>query len=239
MVEAQMNVNIFDAVVYFVLFITAAISFYRGFISEFISLVTWVGGAFITFSLAPHSTAFMSNYIQSATGAAIVGVLGTYFLVVVTLGILGKIVLRYIKKGTDVGWFDNILGLFLGLFKGAILITLGFILITIIYQDEESYPDWLKTASTVPTIQEAALKIVRIFPDSININSKLQEPTKEELLQQEVIESGNVQPNTPEDIDNRLIEENYFNNDPELNNVENEMEQNNSLEQLILRSTRK
>jgi membrane protein required for colicin V production len=233
MVEAQMNINLFDAFVYFVLFVTGAISFYRGFIKEFISLVTWVGGAFITFSLAPKSTAFMSQYIQSATGAAIIGVLGTYFVVVITLGIFGKIVLRYIKKGADVGWFDNALGLMLGLVKGSILVVLGFILITIVYKDEQSYPDWLRTASTMPTIQTAALQMVRILPESVNVNSVLEAPTAEEMA----IQQGEIPPYTPQAVDTQLQQEYIPPQAPPVNN-EGVAPQNNSLEQLILDATK-
>ena len=233
MVEAQMNINLFDMFVYLVLFITGAISFYRGFIKEFVSLVTWVGGAFITFSLAPKSTAFMSQYITSATGAAIVGVLGTYFIVVVTLGIFGKIVLRYIKKGADVGWFDNALGLFLGLAKGVLLIGLSFILITIVYKDEQSYPDWLATASTLPTVQAIALQMVRVLPDAVNVNSVLEAPTPEEMA----IREGEIPPYTPQAVDNQLQQEYAPLQNPPVANAE-VAPQNNSLEQLILDATK-
>ncbi len=210
-----MTINTFDACVYLVLFITGIISFYRGFIKEFVSLITWVGGALITFSLAPTSTAFMSQYIQSATGAAIIGTLGTYFLVIVTLGIVGKVVLRYIKKGADVGWFDNVAGLALGLFKGGILVVLAFVLITIVYKDEETYPEWLKQASTLPYIQSAALQMVRVLPDSVNITTPLEAPTAEEMaIQNGVGQNGMGQngddefaPNTPQAIEGGLKQE--------------------------------
>jgi membrane protein required for colicin V production len=181
MVEAEMSINIFDAIVYFIMFIAGAISLYRGFIKEFISLVTWVGGAWITFALAPKSTAFMSQYISSPTGAAIVGVMGTYFLVVVTLGILAKILLRYIKKGADVGWFDNVMGLGLGLMKGAVVVVFAFIMITLVYKDEETYPEWLQNASTVPVIQKVATQMVRLLPQGLNTVSPLEQPTPEEI----------------------------------------------------------
>jgi membrane protein required for colicin V production len=203
MVEAEMSINIFDAIVYFVMFIAGAISLYRGFIKEFISLITWVGGAWITFALAPKSTAYMSQYISSPTGAAIVGVMGTYFVVVVTLGILGKILLRYIKKGADVGWFDNVMGLGLGVIKGGAVVVFAFIMITLIYKDEETYPEWLANASTVPVIQKVAAQVVRVSPQGLNTVSPLQQPTPEEIA---TMEGNPPQPNV-QTIDTGLQQE--------------------------------
>jgi membrane protein required for colicin V production len=235
MVEAQMNINVFDAVVFLVMFITGIISLYRGFIKEFISLLTWVGGALITFSLAPKSTAYMSQYIGSPTGAAIVGVMGTYFLVVVTLGIVGKIITRYIKKGSDVGWFDNIMGLFLGLLKGGMLVVLGYILITIIYKEEETYPEWLATAQTMPIVRDASLHVLKLLPDSLNVNTALQEVPLEQMPV--------VMPQTPAGfeqpvIDQRLQQEYAPIINPELQ-PNNPANQASPLEQLILDATEK
>ncbi len=181
----------------------------------------------------------MSQYIQSATGAAIIGTLGTYFLVIITLGMVGKVVLRYVKKGADVGWFDNVLGLMLGLAKGSILVVLGFVLTTIVYKDEQEYPEWLKTAKTLPYIQSAALQMVRVLPDSVNINTPLEAPTAEEMA----IQQGELDLYAPQAIDDRLKQE-YVPIQNELQQqfstpqTVNSSSQTKPLEQLILDATK-
>lgn len=179
MVDAQLNINIFDGFVYATLFLAGAISLYRGFIREFLSLATWLGGGIIAVSMADDATAFMKQYMNSGMGAAIIGVMGTYFLTVLFLSLLGRMLLRYIKSGADVGKFDNALGLFFGLFKGGMIVVLAFILLTLVFQGREQYPPWLKNASTLPTVQKASLTVAKMLPSFLGKITSLEQLEKE------------------------------------------------------------
>ncbi len=188
MAEASINLNfnMFDILVYLTLFLAAAISLYRGFIAEFLSFVTWFGAGLITLALADNTTAFMTQYMTSYTGAAIVGTLGTYFLIVVIFASCSRVLLRYLKDGADVGWVDNVLGVFFGLFKGGMVIVLGFILMAAIFK-EEGYPEWVRTASTLPTVQSFSLSVASLLPDYLgNVFVPVESTTPVDGFQQPV-----------------------------------------------------
>jgi uncharacterized membrane protein required for colicin V production len=172
MVDAQFNINIFDAAVYLVMFFSALISLYRGFIGEFLSLITWLGAGMVTLALAGKSTAFMKNHMESGLGAAVIGIMGTYFITIIIFGILSRMLLRYVKDGADVGWPDHLMGLGFGLLKGGMLVVLGFILMSLIFK-QQGYPEWVQTAQTLPAVQAATLKVVRMMPEYLGSISTL------------------------------------------------------------------
>jgi uncharacterized membrane protein required for colicin V production len=199
MVDAQLNINMFDGIVYLVMFFSAIISLYRGFIREFLSLVTWFGAGMITLALADNATAFMKQYMSSGLGAAVVGVMGTYFLTIIVLGMLSRVLLRYVKDGADVGWPDHFLGLGFGLIKGGMVVVLGFILMTLVFK-QQGYPEWVQSAQTLPIVQEATLKVVRLMPEYLGSISTLGQE------EGEVVE-GQLPSMTPADLDAGLTQE--------------------------------
>ncbi len=179
MVDAQFNLNLFDVAVCLVMFFSAMISLYRGFIGEFLSLVTWFGAGMFTLAMADRSTAFMKHYMTSGLGAAVVGIMGTYFLTILIFGMVSRILLRYVKDGADVGWPDHMLGLVFGLLKGGMVVVLGFILMTLVFK-QQGYPEWVQTARTLPLVQQVTLKVVHMMPEYLgSISSLGEQPPKD------------------------------------------------------------
>jgi uncharacterized membrane protein required for colicin V production len=201
MVDAQLNINLFDATVYTVMFFSALISLYRGFIGEFLSLITWLGAGMVTLALAAKSTAFMKNYMDSGLGAAVIGIMGTYFLTIIFFGILSRMLLRYVKDGADVGWPDHFMGLGFGLLKGGMLVVLGFILMTLVFK-QQGYPEWVQSAQTLPIVQAATLKVVRLMPEYLGSISTL---GQEQGMEGQV--DANGVPLTPEQINENINKE--------------------------------
>jgi membrane protein required for colicin V production len=199
MVDAQFNLNLFDVAVCLVMFFSAVISLYRGFIGEFLSLVTWFGAGMFTLAMADKSTAFMKQYMQSGLGAAVIGIMGTYFLTIIVLGMLSRVLLRYVKDGADVGWPDHMLGLVFGLLKGGMVVVLGFILMTLVFK--QGYPDWVQTARTLPMVQQVTLKVVKMMPEYLGSISSLGEA-------QPPLEGGEQPPLlTPQQIDQNITQD--------------------------------
>ncbi len=164
MVDAQLNINLLDGIVFVVLFLSCLLSLFRGFIREFLSLTAWVGAALITLHVLPDVAKAAMPYVNNNAGVALIfATLGTYFTAVVSISILGAIILRYTKDGADVGVVDNILGLLFGFVKGSMIIILGFSLYTQIVS-EEGYPEWVKTAYTLPAVKKGAGMMAGMMP---------------------------------------------------------------------------
>lgn len=181
MVDAQFNFNLFDGIVFTVLFVSAAISLFRGFIREFLSLATWIGAGLVTLAIVDNVIAGLTDYFTSAMAAAIVGTLGTYFVVLLIMGSLSRLLVRYVRDGTEVGWVDNVMGLGFGFIKGGLVIVLGFILMTLVFR-EDGYPDWVQNAATMPAVKEASIKVVRMMPEYLGSISMLDSQPEDAAL---------------------------------------------------------
>ncbi len=164
MVDAQLNVNLFDAIVIGVLFLSCMLSFFRGFIRELMSLFAWVGAAFLTLYLVMDVAELLKPYVKKPEVALIFASLGTYFTSLVIISILSSIMMRYIKPGADVGSLDHILGLVFGFLKGSIIIVLGYFL-TSLAMTKEDYPDWMKTAYSLPYVEKGTEIMITMMPD--------------------------------------------------------------------------
>ena len=209
MVDAQFNFNLFDGIVFTILGVSAIISLFRGFIREFLSLITWFGAGLVTLALADNVIAFLENHLSSATAAAIVGTMGTYFVTLIIFGMLSRTFVRYLRDGTEVGWVDNVMGLFFGIFKGGLIIVLLFIMGSFIFKTG-GYPAWVQNASTLPMVQSAALKVTRMLPDYLG--NAIPEDTQLDMADDEInedvpLERRRDEQNNPASLEQRLIEE--------------------------------
>lgn len=185
MVSAHVELNVFDAIVLGILVLSALLSLFRGFVREVLSIFAWVGSALITLYNADKVAAALKPTLGGGAASIIVGTLGTYFVSLVVISIINAILLKYLKPGSEVGALDKILGLIFGLAKGAIIVVLGFYILTFVY-DEESFPEEIKTAWCFPTVQSATTHFVGLLPDYLQNITTLMKASPEE--QQEMVQ---------------------------------------------------
>lgn len=165
MIDAQLSMNLFDAIVLGVLVLSALISFFRGFIRELLSLMAWVGAAFVTLHFVVDVAQFLEPYVKKPMVAAIFATLGTYFCSLTVISLFSSILVRYLKTGSDVGAFDNVFGLLFGVLKGSIIISLGYFLMTVVLgPNKEEYPEWTKAAHSLPLVEKGTKILVAMMP---------------------------------------------------------------------------
>jgi len=185
MVSAHVELNVFDAIVLGVLVLSALLSLARGFIREVLSILAWVGSALITLYNADKVAAALKPTLGEGAASIIVGTLGTYFVALIIISIINAVLMRYIKPGSEVGALDKILGLAFGLIKGAIIVVLGFYILTFVY-DEKSMPEEVRTAWSFPAVQSATGVFVKMMPDylqGLSTIAKASQGTPEEKQQ--------------------------------------------------------
>lgn len=174
MIDAQLSINLFDAIIFGVLFLSALVSLFRGFIREVLSLLAWAGAAMITLHLVERVTEWMLPHVNSEKVALIFATMLTYFGALIAISIFNSLILRYVKQGTDVGIADNMLGLVFGVLKGWLVITLGFLVFSLVVK-EEGYPDVVATAYTLPAVQSSANGLRAILPEYMRDMFQLEE----------------------------------------------------------------
>lgn len=177
MIEASLNM--FDAVVIIVFLLSTLLAFFRGFVREVLSLGAWLGAAIITIYAFEPVSAMLKPHTSKPMVAYLLGGLGTYITVLLVISIINAVIVRYIKSGSDVGMLDNMLGLGFGALRGAFIISLGYLVLSLIV-DEENPPEWIKGAQTRPFVQKGALALAAVAPEYLEDISSLSEKMKAE-----------------------------------------------------------
>jgi len=163
----QLNINIFDSIILGVLFLSAIIAFFRGFLREVFSLGAWVGAAAATLYLFPHAEEFMKHHIKDPKVAAGAASLCLYTISFIVISIFFSLIIRYVKTGSEVGLLDNFLGLIFGGLRGVFVVSLGYLMMSA-FVPKDSPPSWLKTSITKPYLKQSSDILVGIAPNYLN-----------------------------------------------------------------------
>lgn len=178
MIDAQLNY--FDMAVIGIMLLSCLFAFFRGFVKEILSLLAWVGSGIITIYFFKDTAEALQPHFTKAVTAAITATSGLYFGSLLGFAIFNRIVLKILKSGSEIGWFDNILGLVFGALRGAFVISLGFAMIAIAVP-KENYPEWLEQAKTRPYAEKGATILASIAPAYLEELASLQKKAGERV----------------------------------------------------------
>ena len=170
MIETQLN--IFDIVVIFIMFLSCMFAAFRGFVREVLSLGAWIGAGIVTIYFFPTVAEKLQPQFKNAAVAAGIGTLGIYVLALIGFSVLNGIITKYLKSGSDVGVLDNMFGLIFGAFRGAFCVSLGYLLVMFALGDGEK-PDWIKVAKTRPYVEQGAQMLANAAPTYLHELSNL------------------------------------------------------------------
>lgn len=183
MVEATFNM--FDAAVILVIMLSTMLAFFRGFVREFLSLGAWVAAGIVTLYAYQAVAEKLMPHTSSDTVAFLLAGAGTYVTVLLGLSIFNSMVVRYVKSGDEVGMFDNFLGLLFGLLRGAFIVSLGYVVLSLVI-DNENPPVWVEEAATRPIVQKGAIILANIAPEYLEEISSLSTDLQKEVESQAV-----------------------------------------------------
>lgn len=182
MIEAQLNM--FDVAVIVIVLLSTVLAFFRGFVREVLSLGAWVGAAIITVYafepvaevLKPHASRDMVAYLLAGVG--------TYLVTLLGISLFNALIIRYLKSGEEVGMLDNFLGLGFGALRGAFIISLGYLVLSLVI-DEKNPPDWVENAATREFAREGALILAAVAPGYMEDISSLTNSLKDKNADEE------------------------------------------------------
>lgn len=171
MIDTQLN--LFDAAVIGVMLLSCLFAFFRGFVREMLSLGAWIGAALVTVYYFPEISAKLRPHFKSSVGATGVATLALYTGSLIGFSILNAVILKFIRSGKEVGMLDNLLGLAFGAARGALLVSLGYFIMTIAMPEKE-YPAWLTSSLTRPYAEQGAVVLAQAAPEYLREISTLQ-----------------------------------------------------------------
>lgn len=157
------NFTAVDIIVAVVMLGLAAFSFFRGFVHQVLAIGAWIGAVAATFYGFPLARPFFRSHIDSALGADLATGIVLFLASLLVLSIVTKKVSDSVRRSA-LNSVDSSLGFVFGLGLGAALVSLAFLLVTMLTGPE--LPDWLAGAKTRPWLERGAAMIRGVAPDN-------------------------------------------------------------------------
>ncbi|MDR1289295.1 MAG: CvpA family protein [Holosporales bacterium] len=223
-----------DAFVGFGVFVSFVIGWIRGATREIFSVISWIGGVYLTILVFPHAKGIARSYISHGLIADFVTSCILFILFLTLLSLLNYFFSSCIKKSA-LNTTDKALGGIFGIARGAVLLAvLEIVLFQYVWTET---PDWIKRSNSHPIISSISNFIILVLPDKLQDKIVSHLPIlKRESLMSFVTDSviGNLDDASREDLlqdveDGKILAENAVSED-EQKEDEQKIEEETDLE---------
>jgi membrane protein required for colicin V production len=174
-----------DGIVLAILLLSAGVAYFRGAVSEVLSVGAWVGAAIVGLLAEPAAKPFVAQYVEPdwlATGVAA----GTVFIVVL---VVLKVLIAWIAgkvQRSALGGVDRALGLVFGLARGAFIVVLAYIVGGLAVPATDRWPEAVRDARSLPLAADGAAWVVDRLPEDFRPRlpdgTGTQDPNLDQLL---------------------------------------------------------
>jgi membrane protein required for colicin V production len=161
--------NPLDLGVIAIIGLSAIFAFARGFVREALSIVAWAGAGFITFYGFNAVYAIVDPMVHNPLLSQLIAGFGLFVVALIVLSILTGIVARTVRS-SGLSPIDRTLGFIFGLLRGAIILSMGYLLLVEAVQLNDR-PAWVRDAKSVPYLQQGADAIRTFLPKNWQIKS--------------------------------------------------------------------
>ena len=155
-------VNPLDLGVVAVIGLSAIFAFARGFVREALSIVAWVGAAFITLHIYVNVESAVEPMVHNPLLSGLIGIAGTFIVCLIVLTVITGIAARAVRS-TGLSPIDRTLGFVFGLLRGAFILSLAYLMLDMVQPNDR--PQWLRDAKSAPYLEQGANLIRNFLPD--------------------------------------------------------------------------
>ena len=152
--------NTVDIIVIAVIGISALIALLRGFVREMLTIGSWIGAALVTLYGFAYVQPKFEQWISSKLAADIAGGIVLFLVSLILFSILSHQIARFVR-GSALTAVDRSLGLLFGLVRGAILVSLAYMLVL------WGNPNILRGARTTPMMARGAEILRNMAPKEL------------------------------------------------------------------------
>jgi membrane protein required for colicin V production len=160
--------NPLDLGVVGVIGLSAIFAFARGFVREALSIVAWIGAAFITFYIFAHVEAAVEPMVHNPLLSGLIGIAGTFIVCLIVLTVITGIAARAVRSA-GLSPIDRTLGFVFGLLRGAFILSLAYLMLDMVQPNDR--PQWLRDAKSAPYLEQGANLIRNFLPEQWRVKS--------------------------------------------------------------------
>jgi membrane protein required for colicin V production len=153
-----------DIAVIGILLLSALWAFLRGFVRELLGVAAWVGAAFTTLWGAPYAQPYARQLIGVQLIADIVVWVVIFVVSLILFSVISGAISSQVRQ-SSLSAVDRSLGFVFGLVRGAVIVCIGYMLLTkaVALQDR---PSWITSARSLPAIEKGVTVLEQLIPRS-------------------------------------------------------------------------
>jgi membrane protein required for colicin V production len=121
--------NPFDIFVIIVICYSIIRGLFRGLVKEVSSIMGVLGGFYAAYSYYPIVAKLIAGLVKDHSYLNILSFLIIFCAILIIISIIG-VVIKYLLNVAFLGWVDRLCGVFFGLVKGILIVTVLFIILT-------------------------------------------------------------------------------------------------------------
>lgn len=156
-----MDLNVADVFIIITILASTAIGIYRGFIREFLTIITWIVASFVAYMYGKELGEQMF-FLDDPYAKEIVGMIAV-FLGVVFIGFLLKVIICKIAKITGVSKVDRVTGALFGALRGCIII----VLVLYVSSKNITNQEWYKQSKFLPRFTKVANMLPKTWEEEV------------------------------------------------------------------------
>lgn len=121
--------NLFDIVCMVIVGYCLIRGVFRGLVKEVSAIVGVIGGFYGAYTYYPNVATFLGRWISNPAYLNIVSFMAIFCMVLIVVNVLG-IIIKYLINVVFFGWLDRLGGAGFGVIKGALIVSILFIVLT-------------------------------------------------------------------------------------------------------------
>ncbi len=209
--------GIIDIIVLLTILISVIFAFYRGLVRELLGLTAWILAALGALYGLYYVRPLFRKIISNPTIADIIGA-GCIALVILVICTLFNAYITGKLRQSALSGLDRLLGLFFGILRGALLITIIYFSASLLIpkQDIEKYE---KTNFSIPYIKKSTEILERLLPptlmENIEKSGNHADSIKELMEHENLIEKSTPDKKIESEVEKEPLEERSFYDDKE------------------------
>jgi membrane protein required for colicin V production len=188
----------FDWAVIGVVALSGLLAFSRGFIREMLALAGWVVAGLVTYYTLPSLAPMALQVIDSPTVAPIAAGVIVFLLTLLVFGFISHYIATAVHANHAFGFLDRILGLGFGLVRGALLVSLAYLMLNHVF-GKGTPPDWFAKAELGPSLKRGEQAIRSVTPENWleRIDKIVRQATGNRVRPLDPARPGDVKPDAP------------------------------------------
>jgi membrane protein required for colicin V production len=164
-----MPLTVLDLVVIAIVVLSAVLSLSRGLVRETLTLLAWIGAfAVAWFAFAPVRPA-VADAVPHDLAADLITAALVFLVPLVVFKIIAGMVAKSVD-GSGLSLFDKLLGLGFGVARGALIVSLAYLIGTMLITPENE-PTWMRNAYLRPQLVAGANLVREFLPPEFEVRT--------------------------------------------------------------------